>query len=73
MPQIDANQLKKAEAATSIAKDMIASAIEQSAANPTLSEEALKQAATEITHAQTIVSQVQSTLQSSQSQQKNSK
>jgi hypothetical protein len=69
MPQIDTNILKKAEANTSIAKDLIAQAIEQSAANPTLCEEALKQASNEIAHAQTMVSQVQSAIQSAQAQQ----
>ena len=42
--QIDTNKLKQAEAASSIVKDMITSAIEQSAANTTLASEALKQA-----------------------------
>ncbi|MFD0677566.1 MULTISPECIES: hypothetical protein [unclassified Paenibacillus] len=61
--QIDTNLLKKAEASSSIAKDMIAQAIEQSAANPTLCEEALKAASAEIAQAQTMVSQVYSSLQ----------
>jgi len=47
---------------------MLTSAIEQSAANPTLCEEALKQAANEIAQAQTIVNQLQSSIQTSQSQ-----
>lgn len=64
--QVDTNMLKRAEAATSIAKDMIASAIEQSAANPTLCEESLKQAANEIAQAQTAISHVQSSMQSTQ-------
>ncbi|MDQ0216047.1 23S rRNA G2445 N2-methylase RlmL [Oikeobacillus pervagus] len=38
--QIDTNKLKQAEAVTSIVKDMITSAIEQSAANTTLASEA---------------------------------
>ncbi|MEW9701835.1 hypothetical protein [Paenibacillus sp. SI8] len=66
--QIDPNQLKKAEAATTLAKSLISQAIEQSAANPTLCEEALKQASTEIAQAQTMISQVQSTLQASSQQ-----
>ncbi|MDD9314198.1 hypothetical protein ACOSZF_24085 [Cytobacillus firmus] len=45
--QIDTNKLKQAEAASSIVKDMITSAIEQSAANTTLASEALKQASNE--------------------------
>lgn len=65
MGQIDGNTLKKAEVAVSLAKDMITQAIEQSAANPMLAEEALKQAANEIAQAQTVVSQVQSAYQTS--------
>lgn len=65
--QMNTNQLKQAEAATTLAKSLITQAIEQSAANPQLAQEALKQAAEEITQAQTMVSQVQSTMQSQQS------
>lgn len=61
--QIDTNKLKQAEAASSITKDMIASAIEQSAANPTLASEALKQASNEVAQIQTLISQVQSQFQ----------
>lgn len=61
--QIDTNKLKQAEAASSIAKDMITSAIEQSAANTTLALESLKQASAEVAQAQTLISQVQSQLQ----------
>lgn len=64
--QIDTNMLKMAEASVSIAKDMIAQAIEQSAANQTLCEQALKAASTEIAQAQTMVSQVHSSLQTVQ-------
>lgn len=60
--QINTDSLKKAEVATTLAKNMITQAIEQSAANPQLAEEALKQASQEIAQAQTMVSQVQSTL-----------
>jgi hypothetical protein len=60
--QIDTNKLKQAEAAISLAKDAITSAIEQSAANTTLSSEALRMAANEIAQAQTNISQVQSEL-----------
>ncbi|MGZ0050482.1 hypothetical protein [Brevibacillus gelatini] len=68
--QINTDTLKKAEVATTLAKNMITQAIEQSAANPQLAEEALKQASQEIAQAQTMVSQVQSTLQTqAQSQQ----
>jgi len=65
--QIDVNKLKQAEAASSLAKDSITQAIEQSAANTILAQEALKQAATEIAQAQTCISQVQSELQTQQS------
>lgn len=67
--QVDTNVLKKAEAAVSLAKDSITQAIEQSAANQILCEEALKQASNEIAQAQTMVSQVQSALQTAQAQQ----
>lgn len=67
MPQqIDTNLLKKAEAATTIAKDLIAQAIEQSAANSTLCELALKQASSDLAQAHTLVSQVQSSFQTEQ-------
>ncbi|WP_251552028.1 hypothetical protein [Neobacillus muris] len=46
-----------------LVKDMITSAIEQSAANTTLASEALKQASTEVAQVQTLISQVQSQLQ----------
>lgn len=49
--QVDTNALKKAEASASIAKDMVTQAIEQSASNQTLCEEALKQASTEFAQA----------------------
>ena len=61
--QIDTNKLKQAEAASSIVKDMITSAIEQSASNTTLASEALKQASSEVAQIQTLISQVQSQLQ----------
>lgn len=67
MPQpIDTDQLKKAAAAVSLSKGLITQAIEQSAADQLQCEEALKQASTEIAQAQTLVSQVQSSLQASQ-------
>ncbi|WP_227935409.1 hypothetical protein [Alkalihalobacillus deserti] len=65
--QIDTNKLKQAEAAASITKDMIAQAIEQSAANSTLASEALKQASFEVAQIQTWISQVQSELQTQSS------
>lgn len=64
MPKkINADQLKKAEVSTTLAKNLITQAIEQSAANPQLAEEALKQASEEIAMAQTAVSQAQSSSQ----------
>ncbi|MBO1579374.1 MULTISPECIES: hypothetical protein [Bacillus] len=70
MPQqIDTNQLKKAQAAVSLSKGLITQAIEQSAADQLICEEALKQASTEIAQAQTLVSQVQSSLQTQSAQQ----
>ncbi|WP_314589228.1 hypothetical protein [Paenibacillus terrigena] len=68
MTQIDTNTLKRAEAATSIAKDLITQAVEQSSANQILCEEALKQAANEIKQAQTMVNQVQSAFQTDKAQ-----
>jgi hypothetical protein len=67
--QINTDQLKKAEASATLAKNMITQAIEQSAANPQLAEEALKQASQEIAQAQTMISQVQSALQTQSQQQ----
>ena len=63
-PQIDANQLKKAEAALAIGKGLITTAIQQSASDQLQCEEALKQASAEIAQAQTLISQAQSPLQS---------
>lgn len=66
--QIDTNQLKKAEASATLAKSLIGQAIEQSAANTLLCEEALKQASAEIAQTQTMINQVQSSLQASTQQ-----
>ena len=63
-PQVDTNQLKKAEAAMALGKGLISTAIQQSASDQLQCEEALKQASAEIAQAQTYVSQVQSSLQS---------
>lgn len=62
-PQIDTNQLKRAEAAMALGKGLITTAIQQSAADQLQCEEALKQASAEIAQAQTLISQVQSSLQ----------
>lgn len=72
MAQVDVNKLKQAEAVSSLAKDSITQAIEQSAANTVLCAEALKQASNEIAQAQTLISQVQSQLQTQQQQQQSS-
>ncbi|WP_134684910.1 hypothetical protein [Brevibacillus migulae] len=61
--QIDVDKLKRAEAASSLAKDMITQAIEQSAANQILAQEALKQASNEISQTQKLISDVQSQFQ----------
>lgn len=61
--QIDVNKLKFAEAASSLAKDMITQAIEQSSANQILAQEALKQASQEITQIQNAINEVQSQFQ----------
>ncbi|KQL45722.1 hypothetical protein AN963_11755 [Brevibacillus choshinensis] len=71
--QINTDSLKKAEVSTELAKSMISQAIQQSAANPQLAEEALKQASQEIAQAQTMVSQVQSTIQTQQAQEQQQK
>ncbi|MBB6446687.1 hypothetical protein [Bacillus benzoevorans] len=65
-PQIDTNQLKRAEAAMALGKGLITTAIQQSAADQLQCEEALKQASAEIAQAQTLISQVQSSLQTQQ-------
>ena len=66
-PQVDANKLKKAEAAIAIGKSLITTAIQQSASDQLQCEEALKQASAEIAQAQTYVSQAQSSMQSQSS------
>ncbi|MGG1658386.1 hypothetical protein [Brevibacillus sp. NRS-1366] len=71
--QINTDSLKKAEVSATLAKSMITQAIEQSAANPQLAEEALKQASQEIAQAQTMVSQVQSSIQTQTQQQQQQK
>lgn len=72
MAQVDVNKLKQAEAVTTLVKDSITKAIEQSAANTDICSEALKQASNEIAQAQTLISQVQSQLQTQQQQQQSS-
>jgi hypothetical protein len=64
--QVDTDTLKKAEAIVSLAKDSITQAIEQSASNQVLCEEALKQASNDISQAQTMLTQVQSAFQTAQ-------
>ncbi|MBB5173652.1 hypothetical protein [Texcoconibacillus texcoconensis] len=67
--QVDTNSLKKAEAASAVAKDALTQAIEQSAADPTRAEEALKQASQELLQCQGLVSQVQNGMQEQNQQQ----
>lgn len=70
MPQqINTEQLKQAEASVTLAKEMITQAIQQSAINEQVAQEALKQCANEIAQAQTTISQVQSSLQTQAMQQ----
>jgi hypothetical protein len=59
---IDVNQLNQAKANVTLTQDLLKQAIEKSSSDPTLAEEAIKQAVTEIAQAQTAVSQVQSAL-----------
>jgi hypothetical protein len=66
-PQINTNQLKKAEASIAIGKSLITTAIQQSASDQLQCEEALKQASAEIAQAQTMISQAQSSMQKTQS------
>jgi hypothetical protein len=66
-PQIDTNQLKKAEAQVALSKSLLTTAIQQSASDQLQCEEALKQASAEIAQAQTMISQVQSSLQTQSS------
>ncbi|WP_102344842.1 hypothetical protein [Bacillus sp. Marseille-P3661] len=62
LKQIDITKLKQADAAATLAKDSITVAIEQSAANAILANEALKIASFEIAQAKTLVNQVKSQL-----------
>lgn len=67
MPQIDVNQLNQAKANVTLTQDLLTKAIEKANADPTLAQEAIKQAANEITSALTAVTQVQKTSQTQQS------
>lgn len=72
--QIDVNQLDQAKASVTLTQELLTQAIEKSNSDPSLSEEAIKQASQAIAQAQTSVSQVQSTIQTQQQQeQKKSK
>ncbi|UOF90040.1 hypothetical protein LSG31_19575 [Fodinisporobacter ferrooxydans] len=70
MPQqINTDQLKQAEAAITLAKELVSQAIQQSASNQQVAQEALKQCSNEIAQAQTTISQVQSAMQTQSAQQ----
>jgi len=68
--QIDVNQLDQAKANVTLTQKLLTQAIEKSTSDPSLSEEAIKQASQAIAQAQTSVSQVQSTIQTQQSNSK---
>ncbi|MCM3169499.1 hypothetical protein [Peribacillus frigoritolerans] len=58
--QIDVNQLNQAKANVTLTESLLTQAIEKSSSDPTLAQEAIKQAFNEIAQAQTAVGQVQS-------------
>ncbi|HWO98846.1 MAG TPA: hypothetical protein VNM45_21530 [Bacillus sp. (in: firmicutes)] len=61
MPQqIDVNKLSLAKANVTLTQNLLLQAIEKANSDPTLAQEAIKQAANEIAQAQTAISQVQS-------------
>jgi hypothetical protein len=69
MPQnIDVNQLNQAKANVTLTQTLLSQAIEKSSSDPTLAQEALKQAANEISSALTTVNQVQGTSNTKKSQ-----
>ncbi|MEH7376465.1 hypothetical protein [Neobacillus drentensis] len=63
MPQIDVNQLNQAKANVTLTQELLTKAIEKVNSDPTLAEEAIKQASNEISAALTAVTQVQKTTQ----------
>ena len=62
-PEINTNQLKKAEAVLAIGKGLITTAIQHSAADQLQCEEAIKKASAEIDQAQTLICLAQSSSQ----------
>lgn len=66
--QVDINQLNQAKANVTLTQNLLNQAIEKCSSDPTLALEAVKQAANEIAQVQTAVSQVQSVMQTQQSQ-----
>jgi hypothetical protein len=61
MPQqIDVNKLNQAKANVTLCQTLLSQAIEKSSSDPTLAQEAIKQATNEITQALSNVSMVQS-------------
>ena len=65
MPQIDVNQLSQAKANVTLTQELLTKAIEKANSDPTLAQEAIKQASNEISSALTAVTQVQKTTQTS--------
>ncbi|MFP5111751.1 hypothetical protein ACSU64_05165 [Bacillaceae bacterium C204] len=63
MPQIDVNQLSQAKANVALTEELLTKAIEKANSDPTLAEEAIKQASNEISNALTAVTQVQKSAQ----------
>ncbi|MBV7507682.1 hypothetical protein KW850_20850 [Bacillus sp. sid0103] len=63
MTQIDVNQLNQAKANVTLTQELLTKAIEKANSDPTLAEEAIKQASNEISSALTAVTQVQKSTQ----------
>lgn len=59
MTQIDVNQLNQAKANVTLTQDLLTKAIEKANADPTLAQEALKQATNEISSALSAVNLAQ--------------
>ncbi|MEH7305711.1 hypothetical protein [Neobacillus drentensis] len=68
MTQIDVNQLNQAKANVSLTQELLTKAIEKANSDPTLAEEAIKQASNEISSALTAVTQVQKSTQAQSSE-----
>ncbi len=63
MTQIDVNQLNQAKANVALTQELLTKAIEKANSDPTLAQEAIKQASNEISSALSAVTQVQNTSQ----------